>query len=479
MSFQSIGFFVFLLVMVFFCRGFAQYGQRDGVRMLLFASFLFYIWPLTYEAFWSGLILLGGSIITWNVATVLTYAKRFRTGIFLFAVIWHVGILTASKYLGFLNGPMLKNGWVPLGLSFFAVQQIWFLKRVYTGEYVKLDDTTNGEFTLFCLFFPTITAGPILRPDDFFPQVDSRKFLKPTWQETTAGIYGISMGMAKKTLLADSLGAIVDNGWASAGTLSAPAAWLTIFAYALQLYLDFSGYCDIATGAAKLVGITLPMNFDTPYRSFSVTEFWKRWHMTLTAFLRECVYFPLGGSRHGRIRAALAILATFLVSGIWHGAGWTFVIWGALHGAAMVAERFLGTRRGKLPRPVQWVLTFLFVSVAWVFFRAPDVPSALTMLRTAVTGGFALPSAALFSGVLDAEVTAVSGLLPSLAAAAPVIAAVLALVAGGLVSFLPVNTVQRMEGFEPKLWMLPVCLALLVWSILTFPAVGTFIYANF
>jgi len=479
MSFQSIGFLIFLLLMVFFCRGFIQYGGRDGVRMLLFASFLFYIWPLTYEVFWSGLILLGGSFISWNVATFLTYAKRFRTGVFIIAVCWHIGILAASKYLGMLNGEMLAEGWVPLGLSFFVIQQIWFLKRVYTGEYVKLDDTTNGEFTLYCLFFPTIASGPILRPDDFFPQIDSRHFLRPTWQETAAGIYGICVGMFKKTVLADGIGTLVDNGWASLGELSAPGAWLVIFAYALQLYLDFTGYCDIATGAAKLLGFDLPMNFDTPYRSLSVGDFWKRWHMTLTNFFRECVYIPLGGSRHGKLRAVIAILAVFLISGVWHGAGWTFVLWGALHGVAMVFERLIGSRRDRLPAPLRWAVTFLFVCVAWVFFRAPSVEAAWTMLGRAVSGGFGAPAAALFQGVLDAEVTAVSRLLPGLKTAAPQIGAALLLIAGSLVSFLPINTVRTMREFHPKLWMVPVCVLLLVWSVLTFPAVGTFIYANF
>jgi D-alanyl-lipoteichoic acid acyltransferase DltB (MBOAT superfamily) len=303
--------------------------------------------------------------------------------------------------------------------------------------------------------------------------------LTPDWQDVSAALYAITLGTAKKVLLADPLGTVVANGWAMTETLSAPGAWITMLAYTLQLYLDFSGYCDIATGCARLFGIRLPVNFNSPYRSLSVGEFWKRWHITLTSFLRECLYFPLGGSRKGAARAYLNIMIVFLVSGFWHGAGWTFIIWGGLHGLAQIVERAWGKGRHAMPKGLQWAMTFLFVNLAWVFFRAPSLAAAGEMFSAAVSGGWAVPLGALASGVLDSEVTAIGTLLPMMESA------LLALVLGGLlgvgllVSLWPNNTIQKMEDFRPKKGTAILCGVLLVWAILSFSSVATFIYSNF
>ena len=242
----------------------------------------------------------------------------------------------------------MEVGWAPLGLSFFTFQQLWLLKEVYTGEYVP---APGDSLLLYGLFFPTVTSGPILRPGIFFPQLREKGFLHPDWSDAAAGIYAICCGTIKKVLLG----------------------------YTLRLYLDFSGYCDIAAGVARLFGLRLPMNFDSPYRSASVTEFWKRWHITLTTFLRECLYFPLGGSRRGAIRTYCNILIVFLVSGFWHGAGWTFLVWGALHGLAQVVERVWGRGRDRLP----------FVLPGTGLYRGPGAAGPGRHRRLCKTGGLA------------------------------------------------------------------------------------------
>ena len=280
-------------------------------------------------------------------------------------------------------------------------------------------------------------------------------------------------------LLADNLGVLVNNGWSSLSELTALTAWCVILGYPLQLYFDFSGYCDLTAGCARLLGLQLPINFDSPYRSLSVTEFWKRWHMTLTAFLRENVYFPLGGSRKGRGRTYLNILVVYLVSGIWHGAGWTFILWGLLHGLAQVLERLWGKRRDALPRWVRWAMTFLFINLAWVFFRAPDVSSALLLLKTAVTGGMGGIRLWLVNGLFRREISALELLLPVIGPYTAYLRVALILGIGLLAALWPRNVIRQMDTFRPNWRSGLYVLVWTVWAILSFTGVVTFIYSNF
>lgn len=384
MSFQSLAFFGFLAAALAVCLTAGRRSPRAGAAMLAAASAVFY---LLGPGGWT--VVLGGiaCLLAGICVTACAIRRMARSGgrrrTMVLACVYHIAILVGFKYTEFLTGGAVEVGWAPLGLSFFTFQQLWLLKEVYTGEYVP---APGDSLLLYGLFFPTVTSGPILRPGIFFPQLREKGFLHPDWSDAAAGIYAICCGTIKKVLLADAFGTVVNNGWVHLEELSAPAAWLVILGYTLQLYFDFSGYCDIAAGVARLFGLRLPMNFDSPYRSASVTEFWKRWHITLTTFLRECLYFPLGGSRRGAIRTYCNILIVFLVSGFWHGAGWTFLVWGALHGLAQVVERVWGRGRDRLPFVLRWGLTFLFVNIAWVFFRAPDCTGALELLGRAVTG---------------------------------------------------------------------------------------------
>ena len=473
MNFQSLSFLLFLAVTVPACLAVGRKNRTAALWLLLLGCGVFYLSAFDRQALSGFLVLLGGVIVTGAAVT----ARSAGRGLHLAAACWHIGVLLWFKCIGFFN-PELYHGWMPLGISFFTFQQLWLLAESYRGN-ISLREEGTGAFLLYSFFFPSVTSGPILKPQNFFPQLRSRAFLHPDWQDLSAALYAISLGMAKKVLLADPLGTVVANGWAMAAELSAPGAWLVMLAYTLQLYLDFSGYCDIAAGCARLLGIRLPVNFDSPYRSLSVTEFWKRWHITLTSFLRECLYFPLGGSRKGTGRAYLNILIVFLVSGFWHGAGWTFIIWGGLHWLAQIVERLWGRGRAVLPKAAQWGLTFLFVNLAWVFFRAPSMAAAGDMFSAALSGGWGLPLEALASGVLDSEVTAIGTLLPMLKGAVPSLI-LAALLGGGLVvSLWPKNTIQKMEEFRPNPGTAVICAGLLVWAILSFSSVATFIYSNF
>ncbi len=468
MNLQSLWSWVALGAAVPLCRFALGRGGARGLGVLTAVSALFYLanpqGPLGL------LVLAAGMAVTWGCLKLLARGRSWG--------LWagcgyHIAVLAGFKYLGFFTGGALSAPWAPVGLSFFTFQQLWCLHDAARG----LCRPTAGELGACSLFFPTVTSGPILRPGDFCPQV--RRGPSPGAGQTAPALWSVAVGLGKKVLLADNLGILVDNGWADPAALSAPGAWLVMVAYALQLYLDFSGYCDIAAGLAALLGISLPDNFRAPYRALSVGEFWRRWHITLTAFLRECVYFPLGGSRRGALRTYRNILVVFLISGLWHGAGWTFLIWGALHGLAQIVERAWGAGRQRLPKALRWAMTAVFLTVAWVFFRAPDLSGAMAMLRSAVAGGAALPGEALFSGVLDAEVTALGALLPGVKDAGAPLAAAAVVAVGAVVSLLPGSASERLKSFRPTAARLFWGVGISLWSLLSLSAMGSFIYSGF
>lgn len=492
MNFQSFGFLAFLLVTAALCLTLARRNRPLAANCLSLACLVFYVSGGGWAAL--AVLTLGLGVSAAAVRRLTAPEIRIRAGddgpyayayprtasrrrrCLYLAAAWHVGVLAVFKYAGFFTAGRVDLGWVPLGLSFFTFQQLWLLKEAYTGGFRP---GQGDSLPLYAFFFPSVVSGPILKPQNFFPQLHGEKFLNPDGRDLAAAFYAIASGMAKKVLLADNLGCVVNSGWSHLDQLSAPAAWLVILGYTLQLYFDFSGYCDIAAGCARLLGLRLPVNFDSPYRSLSVGEFWKRWHITLTSFLRECLYFPLGGSKKGTGRAYLNILIVFLVSGLWHGAGWTFLIWGGLHGLGQIAERAWGKGREKLPRLLRWALTFAFVNAAWVFFRAPGVSQALTLLKTAVTADFRPPADWLTAEVFAKEAEALGMLFPALGAwTAP--ALTFGLFAAALLAALwPRNAVRRMDDFKPALWRAAALALLLAWSVLSFTGVTTFIYSNF
>ena len=474
MSFQSFGFLAFLLITVAVCLAMGRRDQQAGRLPLMLACLFFYVTGGGWKGF---LVLVIGMVVTAAALQRLCGTEEgSRRRALVLGCCWHIAVLLIFKYTGFFTGGRLSVGWAPLGLSFYTFQQLWLLKEAYTRQY---EPAQGDDLTLYAFFFPTVTSGPILRPGAFFPQLRGESFLRPGWEDIAAGLYAICYGTIKKVLLADPFGVIVNNGWARLGDLSAPGAWLVILGYTLQLYFDFSGYCDIAAGCARLLGIRLPVNFDSPYRSLSVGEFWKRWHITLTTFLRECVYFPLGGSKKGTARTYLNILIIFLVSGFWHGAGWTFILWGLLHGLGQIIERAWGPGRNRLPALLRWGLTFAFVNLAWVFFRAPSLSGAWELLSAAVSGGLGSPGSWLLDGLFSKEIGALQLLIPAIKPWVNILRVVLLYGAGMLAALWPRNTIRQMDVFRPTLWRGTALAVLTAWSILSFTGITTFIYSNF
>ena len=393
-------------------------------------------------------------------------------------------VLAFFKYTGFalsltpLEGLFSPpGGLAPLGLSFVTLQQILFLRDCYDGE--PGGDVSPLDYACCLTFFASATCGPITRVGELAPQ-----FRKPapfSWDDLAAGLYCFSLGLAKKVLIAGIFANGANYGYANVGELSPADTVLTVLCCALQIYFGFSGCCDMASGMARMMGVSLPVNFSSPYQAVSLRDFRSRWHITLSRFFRQCVYIPLGGSRRGAAVTCRNIMIVFLLSGLWHGAGWGFLIWGALHGAARVLEQLL---KGKitLPRPLAWLLTFLFVDLAWVFFRADSAGQALALLGGLFRGGWGLPSRE-FAAALPLKVMG-DALVFFQNAAAPqgnllTYWVPLALIPAGLGLLALPNPLRRAEDFRPTVWRAVLTTVCLAASVLFFSGVDTFIYANF
>jgi D-alanyl-lipoteichoic acid acyltransferase DltB (MBOAT superfamily) len=285
----------------------------------------------------------------------------------------------------------MTNIILPLGISFFTFTQIAFLVDAYKGK-VQEYDLLN--YMLFVTYFPHLLAGPILHHSEMMPQFISRWNRAVRWRNIAIGLFLFSIGLFKKVIIADTFSGWAHSGFDMADTLNFFEAWATSLSYTIQLYFDFSGYTDMAIGASLMFNIRLPINFNSPYKAKDIQDFWRRWHMTLSRFLRDYIYIPLGGNKVGKYRNYGNLFAVFLIGGLWHGASWMFVIWGALHGGAIIIHRIWKDLGFRMWGWLGWFITFNFVNIAWVFFRAEDFENASLVLRgmAGVGDGIVLPN---------------------------------------------------------------------------------------
>ena len=407
--------FAFLPVMLvgFYALKRMGYFRASKIFLVLGSLFFYGYWKLSYLP-----ILLLSMGVNYFFALKINHSCRgggIRKKWLIVGVSFNLLLLGGFKYTDFIFSNLNSLGaslplphiLLPLALSFVTFQQIAFLVDTYRSEEIKRIDWL--DYSLFITFFPQLIAGPIVHHKEMMPQFASllskgRGLID--WERFARGLFIFSIGLFKKVVIADQFGVWANNGFSyvqKGGILNFLESWATSLSYTFQLYFDFSGYCDMAIGIALFFGITLPINFNSPYKASNIKEFWKRWHMTLGRFLTEYLYIPLGGNKKGFSRELVNVFIVFTLSGIWHGAGWGFIIWGVLHAIAMIIQRVyryvlksvfgIEEIRSKVYIVLCWILTFNFINLSWVFFRSESVSGAVDLIKGMVgMNGVVVPS---------------------------------------------------------------------------------------
>ncbi|MER2081444.1 MAG: MBOAT family O-acyltransferase [Ruminococcus sp.] len=482
-----LAFFPIVLLGYFGLNHFRKYTAAK--IFLIVASLYFY----GYFNWWYLLIIVTSVVLNYSFSRVMLRertARPLRRAVFLLALALNIGSLFYFKYYDFFIGNInalfqadfpLLHLLLPLGISFFTFQQLSYVIDSYKRD-KNITEYNFFDYALFVTYFPQLIAGPIVTHDEMVPQFADVKKKRFNADNFAAGLYAFAFGLGKKAVVADSFGLLVNHAFSDVSSLGCVNAVLVMLAYTFQIYFDFSGYCDMATGIGRMMNIDITMNFNSPYKAVTIVDFWKRWHITLTRFFTRYIYIPLGGNRKGTARTYLNIMIVFLVSGIWHGANWTFIVWGVLHGAANVLTRILdkatglfSTRQSKPVNVLSWLITFLFVNVTWVIFRADSLQNAwdffmqffrftgfsqtAELMQTAYSPGFQIPG----------------HIIPYFSLIMPVCLFVFAFAAGVLMK----NTNQRLDGFRPSVPGALLTSCLLVWCIMSFAGVSTFLYWNF
>ena len=388
MLFNSYEFIFLFLPFTFFIYFYLNKKRLTEVAkgFLVLSSLFFYSW---WNVIYLPLI-LGSMVFNYCFGVELNKenSKISKKFILVLGIAANLMLLGYFKYSDFFisNVNFIFNTQIPhlnlllpLAISFFTFQQIAYLVDSAMGGGTKQYDFLN--YCLFVTFFPQLIAGPIVHHKEMMPRFANVRNKIINYKNIALGLFIFSIGLFKKVVIADSFAVWATNGFDKALVLNLFEAWATSLSYTFQLYFDFSGYCDMAIGAALLFNIKLPINFNSPYKALNIQDFWRRWHITLSRFLRDYIYIPLGGNRKGRLRTYVNLMATFIIGGIWHGAGWTFVFWGFLHGVALVIHRIWSELGFKMNKILAWFITFNFINITWVFFRAKDWDDALKVLK--------------------------------------------------------------------------------------------------
>ncbi len=452
--------------------------------LLIIGSIIFYVY-----AGWRIAAILGLSIAG-NYLLSLTLKKIRKKMTLSLAIAFNIGLLFYFKYFNFAVD--IINDWsifsfqhkdliLPLGISFVTFQQIMYVVSVWRGKCT----TRLADYLAYILFFPKLVMGPLMEPTDFFAQINDPSRKNINWENVASGIKVFSLGLFKKMILADTFAKAVTWGFThGVGTATAlPTAtasdlFLVMLFYTFQIYFDFSGYCDMGVGVSKMLNIDLPINFNSPYKATSVRDFWKRWHISLTNFLIQYIYFPLGGSRKGPMRTYVNIMLVFLISGIWHGANWTFILWGCIYGLLLVFERFCGKWFNKIPNVFRWGYTFLSVNILWLLFRADSIKDWLGMLSTmfsfknrdistGVIKVFQLPENNFIFSFIHVESLYIQGS----------IMLIFFTVLASFICLVPENNYKNMKKIN--VFNMIMCAIAFVWSFLCLGTESVFVYYNY
>ena len=481
--------YIFILLFLPFTMilyyGLNHIGKEGAAKWaLIIASLIFYgYFDVRYLP-----VILASICFNYGFSKVLNNSRyeNYKRSILGVGIACNVGLLLYIKYRNFFlenvnavfgSSYAMEELLLPLGISFFTFQQIAYLVDSFRGE---TKDYGWTDYVLFVTFFPKLSMGPIVLHHQLMPQFNQKENKVLNQASLSLGIWWFTIGLAKKVLLADTFGKGVDWAYANVELLNGLDVIVVSILYTLQLYFDFSGYCDMACGIGEMFRISLPRNFNSPYKATSITEFWNRWHMTLSGFLQKYIYFPLGGSLKGLARSILNILIVFLISGIWHGAAWTFIVWGMLHGVARVLHKIFEKQWNVIPRVIRWFVTFVFLNVTWIFFRALNLKQAGMLLKKIVTSFEWKLQNGLMQQFDVLEFTYIEehvGPLLRIAKTYPQIHLLLFMFIGLFVALVPKNLYEK--EFKPGIGKALMSIIMLVWCIMSFSGVSTFLYFNF
>ena len=485
MIFNSYGFiFAFLplfIILYFFCS--KHLSLKISKIVLVVCSLIFYI----FAGYKCLIVLLCELIINYIFHRLICavsnrkYAKLLLT----LAIVIDISVLVLFKYTNYIifeaNG-IIGTDWitlnliVPLGLSFFTFSQISFMVDCYKEQYMS----NILDYLCFSLFFPTIASGPIIFYKELMEQLNNEKNHVINYDNLFSGLILFTIGLFKKVFFAKMFGAAADTGYELLASLDTVNAIVVMLSYTLQIYFDFSAYSDMAIGVARMYNIELPMNFNSPYKSLNILEFWDRWHITLTRFFTRYIYIPLGGSRKGRVRTYINIFIIFLISGIWHGANITFVIWGTLHGVMMIITRMCKSFADKLHPAFNWIVTFLFTNISWIYFRADTRVDAHMMLsklllpkfdniNLILADNFNIPEIVIFRKLFNQGFLEAHKCFPMY---------IMILLGLTIVMCAP-NSNEISRRMKPGVISIVFVVVLLIWSLISFSGVNSFVYFAF
>ena len=477
--------YIFVLVFLPLCVG--GYFFLNKIRPIVASVFLLGM-SLWFYGYFNPkyLLIICASIVLNYIAYILIKKADSITrkkAVLVTAITVNLLLFCWFKYMDFFisninavfkqNLPLLHIA-LPLGISFFTFQQLSFIIDAYRGEVGDYDFIT---YACYVAFFPQLVAGPIVSHSEFIPQFQNPDNKKPNVDNLARGINLFALGLAKKVLIADRFGAAIDSCFVLAPSMNAPSALFTIIGYTLQLYFDFSGYCDMALGIGRMFNIELPANFNSPYKARDIADFWKRWHLTLTRFFTRYVYIPLGGNRKGAVRTYVNIFIVFFLSGLWHGANWTFVFWGVCHGILLILNRIFKKQIDKIPSVISGFFTFITVNILWVFFRSPDFGTAFTVFKRLFTGGLgALPDYITEAFNLP-EINFI--LRGSFANVFPLAMTGVFVLLALFIVFFTKNNCETVATGKMTVLRAVITGILLAWCVLSFESVSSFLYFNF
>lgn len=459
--------------------------EKAALGYLILMSMVFY----GYNSIQYLAMLVVSILVNYLLVWLMDKAGRpaGRRLLLVLGLLYNLGILFCFKYFDFFIenvNALFRTDYhflrlaLPLGISFYTFQQLSYVIDSYRKDCERYSFL---EYAAYVSFFPQLIAGPIVYHDELIPQLRAEENHHIQYENLCKGLYAFALGMAKKVLVADTLSKVVTVGYANVEMLNGVSTALVMICYSLQIYFDFSGYCDMAYGIGFMFNVELPVNFNSPYKAASVREFWDRWHMTLTRFFTKYVYIPLGGSRSGKVRTYVNVMIVFLVSGIWHGANWTFILWGIVNGLGNLFDRFFDPVLQRIPRVIRTIVTFCFCTVAWSMFRAESVGQGVQMignLRKLGDGGLYSEVADAFNRIFEVRLLARVGLGRMIVAEPWLMPAAFALILILACMFLR-NTQEKANDGRYGAGRIAVTVGLLIWSILSLSEVSEFLYFNF